>query len=84
MIPMAAVKGRNKRRNARDAVAVGIRVHPDHRAKLDMIADSLGISISAYVERLLEREELDALGRPVWWDEPCARDQEELPLPQSA
>ena len=49
-----------------------------------MIADSLGISISAYVERLLEREELDALGRPVWWDEPCARDQEELPLPQSA
>jgi len=81
---MAAVKGRNKRRNARDAVAVGVRVHPEQRAKLDAIADALGVSISAYVERLIEREQLDDRGRPVWWDRPVSRDQEELLLPQSA
>lgn len=57
-----------------------VRIKPEVRAKVSDIADLLGVPASEYVEALLEREELDETGRPLWWPHPVPKDQEELPL----
>lgn len=81
---MAGLKGRKHRTGVSDAVQLGARVMPQNKAKAAQIAQALGISVNAYLDALLEHEELDERGRPVWWDRPVPADQEELPLTQSA
>lgn len=81
---MAGVKGRKHRTGVADAVQLGARVMPANKAKAAEIAQALGISVNAYLDALLEHEELDERGRPVWWDRPVPADQEELPLTRSA
>jgi hypothetical protein len=84
MTAMAAVKGRTHRTGVADAVQFKTRIHAARRAKASQVADALGISLGTYIDALLEREQLDERGRPVWWQDPVPRDQEELPLSHSA
>jgi hypothetical protein len=81
---MAAVKGRQHRTGVADTVFLGVRVSPANFAKLDRAATALGISKAALVDALLSREEVDDQGRPLHWDSPVPRDQEVLPLSESA
>jgi hypothetical protein len=81
---MAAVKGRTHRTGVADAVQLNTRVHAARRAKAQQVADALGISLGTYIDTLLDREQLDERGRPVWWRDAVPRDQEELPLSHSA
>ena len=81
---MAAVKGRKQRRGVSHAVQLNARVLPDRREKALRAAEALGISVNAYIDALLDREQLDERGRPLWWDSPVPTDQEELPLKTSA
>ena len=85
MICMAAVKGRTQRKGVgASTVQMNLRVSTHMRTKVQRAADALKISEAAYLDALLEREELDDQGRPLWWRDPVPGDQEELPLPQSA
>lgn len=77
---MAAIKGRRHRSGVSQAVALQVRVQPAQRAKAETAAAALGISVAAYIDRLLAEEVLDESGRPLWWTQPVPADQEELPL----
>jgi hypothetical protein len=61
---------------------VRVRVTESQHEKLQAMADALGVSAASLVDRMLAREEVDEFGRPLWWRELVA-DQQELPL-QSA
>lgn len=55
------------------------RVRPEIRDKARSIADACGVSLSLVLEKTLEHMELDvATGRPVWWDDVLAAEQEEV------
>lgn len=75
---MGAVKGRTHRTGVADAVQLNVRVHADRKRKVERIADALGVSVNAYMDSLLAREQVDDAGRPLWWADPVPRDQEEL------
>lgn len=77
---MAAVKGRTHRRGVSNTVLLQARVQPDRRAKAEAAAAALGISVAAYIDQLLDHEQLDEHDRPLWWTVPVPADQEELPL----
>jgi hypothetical protein len=47
--------------------------------KAQRAADAAGMSISAYIEALIVRDEVDATGCPAWRT-PALKGQEELPL----
>jgi hypothetical protein len=81
---MAAIKGRRQRVGVAGTTLMSARVHPEHLVKAKRAAEALGISLAAYVDELLAREELDALGRPLWWSDPIPPDQQELPLDKTA
>lgn len=81
---MPAVKGRKHQVGVSNAVQLGARVQPERKKKTERIAAALGISVNAYLDALLEHEQLDEHGRPLWWDRPVPADQEEMPLSQSA
>jgi len=71
------------RRRPRSAgsTALFARVNPDNHTKAVAAADALGVSLAAYVDALLARDELDAHGRPTWWPaDDISNDQGELPL----
>ena len=78
---MSAIRGRRRRSHAGkpEPVIMQARVAPDRRAKANRAADAAGISLAEYLERLIERDEVDDDGCPVWLS-PRGRDQEELPL----
>jgi len=59
-------------------------VEPETLVRVYSVAEALGVSLAAYVEELILNDQLDERGRPVWWDTRVHRDQEELPLTQSA
>lgn len=51
------------------------------KAKLDKVADAVGISQGGALELVLEHLEIDANGRPSWYDGPLATEElETLPL----
>jgi len=39
------------------------------KARANATADALGITMGQYIELLIERDELDATGRPLWANE---------------
>lgn len=47
-------------------VTLTARITPEARDKAHLVADALGISLSALVLELLERIEVDAQGHPGW------------------
>jgi hypothetical protein len=81
---MAAIKGRQQRAGVARNERLHVRVDPALRMKAEKAAAVLGISLAAYVDQLLAREEVDETGRPVWWTDPVPSDQGVLPLAQSA
>ena len=74
--------GRRRRRGelAGPTVCMQARVCEDTRRKANAIADALGITLSEYLERLVNRETLDPQGRPTWADEIPAHTSDD-PLP---
>jgi len=61
--------GRARRRNAIPLVGVHCRVPEGTRTRASSTADALGITMGQYVELLIERDEIDGAGRPMWADE---------------
>lgn len=82
MLCMAVIPGRGKRdgTGATGWPLLRARVKPVNFTKAGAIANSLGVPLAHYIDELLEREELDDRGRPLWWAQPAKTDQEELPL----
>lgn len=76
------VSGRSKRPTNADAphVLLQARVRPEVRIKARAAADGAGISIAAYLEALVDRDEVDPEGCPVWLPKKKNVDQRELPL----
>lgn len=77
--------GRSRRRGVR-LVELKARVRPDAYAQADITSAALGVTMAEYVEALLlqDAQHRGADGRPTWWARPAPRDQEELPLSESA
>jgi hypothetical protein len=46
-------------------------------------AELAGMSVSAYLNALIDRDQLDESGRPVWVEQ-TSQDQEELPLSKAS
>ena len=38
----------------------------------------MGVSLATYIERLLDRDEVDPTGCPLWWEDSPPATQEEL------
>lgn len=67
---MAAVKGRRRRSNDEIlTVPMQGRVAIATREKARAVADTLGVSMSKYLDELIAKDELDEDGRPLWWRE---------------
>ena len=76
-----AVAGRRHHRLGPDdptPVLMQGRVHPEIRAKANAAAQAAGITLASYLQRLVERDEVDRNGCPLWLTP--ANDQQELPL----
>lgn len=81
VVRMPALKGRTPRRLDEPMVVLQARVAPASRAKAHDAARALGVSVAAYVERLIQQDQLDEAGRPTWWpDDDGDTPQTELPL----
>ncbi len=78
---MSAVKGRAHRARSTSSKKIMLQGRVDEPlwAKANRAADAAGIALAAYLQRLVDRDEVDANGCPLWLD-PRDRGQEELPL----
>ncbi|HEY6798464.1 MAG TPA: hypothetical protein VI248_27620, partial [Kineosporiaceae bacterium] len=85
---MAGRTGRARRPNGvgKDTKPATVRLSSRSWQIAEDAAEALGVTRDAYLDRLLaeERQRLDENGRPMWWTDPAPRDQEVLPLTQSA
>lgn len=69
--------------SVRSKVNLFAKVDAPLKAKLDRVADVVGLSQGAALELVLENLQLDANGRPSWYDGPLAADElETLPIAQ--
>ena len=77
---MSSVRGRSHRTfpDGEPMALLQGRVRIATRRKANA-ADAAGITLAAYIEALVNRDEVDANGCPLWL-EPRIADQEELPL----
>ena len=74
--------GRTRRTSsAGPTVPLQGRVPERTRHRANAVADSLGISLGRYLEILVERDELDDQGRPLWAAEAGLLPQTDEPLP---
>lgn len=64
---MPAVKGRSRRPHHAITVPMQGHVAPDTRAKARAVANALGVSMSTYLDQLVQQDVVDDTGRPVWW-----------------
>lgn len=78
---MSAVKGRVRRPHVGGLKRMLLQARVDEQSwsKANKAADAAGISMSAYIQSLIDRDETDAEGCPVWRRAPDPT-QEELPL----
>lgn len=74
---MASKRGRKYGGQVGRTAPLPVRVRPVVAEKANRVADAVGVSLAAYVEALIARDQVDEAGYPVWWPEPP---QEELPL----
>ena len=85
VILMAKRVQTRKRGEAALKVAMLAKVDPAVKAKVEKVAQALGVSQAAAVEAMLMHAHVDAHGRPDWFDGPLATDaHEELPLASTA
>jgi hypothetical protein len=78
-----AVKGRASRPGTGATVPLQGRVAPEIRDKARRAADAAGISMAAYLERLVAQDPVDDNGCPTWLN-PRNDDQGVLPLDKTA
>ncbi|NYI81207.1 hypothetical protein [Nocardioides panzhihuensis] len=62
---MPAVKGRRHGEHRRTAQIKGT-IRTSTREKANAAADALGISVSAYLDALIDQDQVDATGKPLW------------------
>jgi len=58
--------GRARRLAPTPVVGMQCRVLASTRTRANAVADRLGVTMGRYVELLVERDQLDANGRPLW------------------
>ncbi len=61
--------GRTRRPMSTPLVAMKNRVPERTKARANAAADALGITVGQYVELLIERDEIDPAGLPLWASE---------------
>lgn len=66
---MPAVKGRRHLGENRRTAQIKGTVRPSSRDKANAAADALGISLSAYLDALIDQDQVDPSGRPLWGSE---------------
>ncbi len=78
---MSAVRGRAKRPHVEGLKRMLLQARVDEQSwsKANQAADAAGISVSAYIQRLIDRDEMDVNGCPLW-RAPRDEGQQELPL----
>lgn len=78
---MSSVRGRSHRTfpDGEPMALLQGRVRPATRQKANAAADAAGITLAAYLEALVNRDEVDSNGCPLWL-QPRVLEQEELPL----
>jgi hypothetical protein len=82
---MAMNRQRRTRGTGKSTVALNVHIDPAIKAKIDKVCDALGRSQGQVLDLLIANAEVDANGRPAFWDGPLASDiHEELPLATSA
>lgn len=82
-----AVHSRQRRTRGTGKLTVALNAHidPAAKVKIDQVADALGRSQGQVLDLMLNHTEVDANGRPGFWDGPLATDyQRELPMASSA
>ncbi|MFG1913046.1 hypothetical protein [Kribbella sp. NPDC048928] len=75
---MASKRGRKYGEQVGRTAHLQVRVRPGISVKANAVADAAGVSLAAYIDALLEREELDENGIPMWWPK-----QEVMDFPQA-
>ncbi len=55
------------------------RVPESTRARANVAADALGITLAHYIELLVQRDAFDDTGRPLWADDVFGPSQEPIP-----
>ena len=75
-IPQAAPRATPRRDNR---VKLSGYLQPQLYEKARTAADQANLSVGAYLERLIDADQVDEDGRPLWADSP-ARAPEQLPL----
>lgn len=63
---MSAVQGRRQRRTSPGQKILYSKVAEANHAKASAAAQAMGISLAAYIDLVLEREQVDTEGRPLW------------------
>ena len=78
---MSAVKGRARRASNFGSKKIMLqgRVDEPMWQKANRAADAAGIALAAYLQHLVDRDEVDANGCPLWLN-PRDGGQQELPL----
>ncbi len=71
--------GRARRPASTPLIAMNCRVLESTRVLASAAADAIGITMGRYVELLVQRDQLDSAGRPVWIDEVFPPLQNTLP-----
>lgn len=71
--------GRARRSKSISLVGMHSRVPENTRARASAAADALGITLGRYIELLVERDEFDSSGRPVWASEVFPPPHDPLP-----
>lgn len=85
--PALSTQGRRRRTRGTGKATVALNVHIEAvaKSKIDAAADQLGRSQGQVLDLVLDNTDVDAHGRPDFWDGPLATDfQSELPLASTA
>lgn len=70
------MSNRKRRRRGTPVVQLNLTVNPDAKAKIDQIADTLGLSEGIIFDLIMEHIEVDEHGRPTFYDGPLPEDQD--------
>ena len=70
------MSNRKRRLRGTPVVQLNLTVAPEAKAKIDEIADALGLSEGIIFDLIMESLEVDEHGRPVFWTGPLPEDRD--------
>lgn len=73
---LSHMSNRKRRLRGTPVKALNLTVDPDAKAKIDLIADALGLSEGIVFDLIMEQIAVDEDGRPDFWTGPLAADLE--------